>query len=1044
MPRKHRAAIVVVLALAGAGALVGDWYRSRRDPDPRAMLAAAMGSELAFDARLTGGFLPSAGRIVRRSAAGGEATLPPDARIAIAQLEKRAAADPSPKALADLGVAYLVQGDVDRSIALLGDAAAQGPRAAAWSDLAAAYLVKADRVPARNVEYLSRALDAASQSLRLAPSNEALFNRALALDGLAPFVGAASPWAGYLAIERDQPWRTAATQRLESVRPREDSRTRWDGRLRELRSRLTALDRAYVAETATEFPEATLEFFEQELLVHWANAVENGDTRRAHAALREAKLVADAVRTVTDDSMSADEVHAIATGASILARAHLAYADGVRAYDGNDYARARGSFERALAGFSRANSRYRDWAAAQLATILFQERNLTAADQQLASVESSARARGYSTLLARTLWLRGLVYSKQWRLTEALGAFRNSASLFEQANEREYAVSLHHHVADALHTLGEQRESWEYVGRTLEGLSRVRKPVRRYLFLYNAALFALGLDLLEPALLFQDAAVRESLAAGVEVAVEAHTQRAAIHLRRHDVIRAREDLGTAVAHLARMPDGPLEKYLAADIDVLQAQVGQDDPGDRAVGQLRGAIAFFDRAEPARVPRLYLALARAHLAHRANAAAEEALNAGIERLERQQATLDDESLKISYFDEAWDLFQEMVQLQHATRQDSEKAFEYAERSRARSLLASAEGSNAAAPRRLDAIQALLPAGLVLVHYAVLADRVLIWTVSSGSFRLVEQRFDRQDLARLVARHRAAIVEGRESGASNDRLYALLIRPVADALLGSSTVVLAPDGELQQLSFATLRDPATRRYFVEDHTLAVTPSASFFAAGLLRAHARGAASFRSALLVGNPAASTTDGLPGAEAEVGAAARFYPRRDVLTGSAATKARFLKSAPEYDVVHFGGHAFVNAEFPLLSRLQFSADDASDEQHSLFAHEISRLRLPQTRLVVLAACSTAVGAISRGEGAVSVARPFLGAGVPLVIASQWDVDDRATGQLFLAFHRELARSQDPVAALRAAQLSLLRSGDRRASSPASWGAFVALGITAR
>ena len=144
--------------------------------------------------------------------------------------------------------------------------------------------------------------------------------------------------------------------------------------------------------------------------------------------------------------------------------------------------------------------------------------------------------------------------------------------------------------------------------------------------------------------------------------------------------------------------------------------------------------------------------------------------------------------------------------------------------------------------------------------------------------------------------------------------------------------------------------------------------------------------------------------------------------------------------MVHFGGHAFVNPEFPLLSRLAF-AGEAGAEQ-SLFAHEIARVRFPLTRVVVLAACSTAAGVVSRGEGVVSVARPFLGAGVPLVVASQWDVDDRATEQLTLGFHRELAKSGNPVQALHAAQLALLRSGDAVQARPESWGAFVAVGTT--
>ena len=231
-------------------------------------------------------------------------------------------------------------------------------------------------------------------------------------------------------------------------------------------------------------------------------------------------------------------------------------------------------------------------------------------------------------------------------------------------------------------------------------------------------------------------------------------------------------------------------------------------------------------------------------------------------------------------------------------------------------------------------------------------------------------------------------------------------------------------------------------IEDHALMVSPSATFFVDARAAASSRSAMPLKSALLVGNPAAEGARTLPGAESEVAVASQLYQRHELLTGRQATKARFLEMAPRFEVVHFGGHAFVNPEFPLLSRLAF-AGEAGVEQ-SLFAHEIARVRFPLTRVVVLAACSTAAGVVSRGEGVVSVARPFLGAGVPLVVASQWDVDDRATEQLTLGFHRELAKSGNPVQALRAAQLALLRSGDAVQARPESWGAFVAVGTIDR
>jgi CHAT domain-containing protein len=566
------------------------------------------------------------------------------------------------------------------------------------------------------------------------------------------------------------------------------------------------------------------------------------------------------------------------------------------------------------------------------------------------------------------------------------------------------------------------------------------------LYLFNASLFASSQDLFDAALLFQNAAVREATARGGAPVVEALTQRATILNKRGDYSQALLDLGEALALIQKIPEGPVKGYERAGIDVLMAEINQAQGHTPRVDGLQNAIAFFSKADPALVPRLHLDLARAHLASHSVSEADEAFVKGIEQLESQQSRLGDEAFKISYFDESWSLFPEMIEFQTSTRRDVPKAFEYAERSRARSLLAVASGQADSRPFGLREIQNVLPDSVVVVYYVTLSDRLLIWTVTHEGSRLIESPIARQDLARLVSRYRADLVEDRQTVSTDrDKLDDALIHPVSAAFGAETTVVFVPDGDLQRLSFATLRDPRTGRYLIEDHPVLTSPSASFFVAGLSRLRRSGPRRIDSALLVGNPASGAAGielpPLPGAQVEATAAAAFYPRHEVVVGSAATKSRFLQSAPNFDVVHFGGHAFVNVEYPLLSRLSLSPDSHDGAPQSLFAHEISRLRFDRTRLVVLAACSTAVGVVSRGEGVVSVARPFLAAGVPVVIASQWDVDDRATEQLFLAFHRSLVASQDPVIALRNAQLSLLRSERPQLAAPRSWGAFVALGV---
>jgi CHAT domain-containing protein len=202
---------------------------------------------------------------------------------------------------------------------------------------------------------------------------------------------------------------------------------------------------------------------------------------------------------------------------------------------------------------------------------------------------------------------------------------------------------------------------------------------------------------------------------------------------------------------------------------------------------------------------------------------------------------------------------------------------------------------------------------------------------------------------------------------------------------------------------------------------------------------------ALIVGNPHVDPRmwaglSNLPGAEGEAEAIARLYPRSELLTGSRATKGAFLDGVRASQVVHYAGHAASSAEPPFTARLLFARDPRTGDSGALYLHDLGRRDLPRTRVVVLAACRTAAGKVSRVEGALSLGRPFLAAGVPDVVASLWDIDDSVSRQFFVAFHRALMAEGDPDLALRKAQLVLLRGEDATLAHPASWAAFICMG----
>ena len=74
---------------------------------------------------------------------------------------------------------------------------------------------------------------------------------------------------------------------------------------------------------------------------------------------------------------------------------------------------------------------------------------------------------------------------------------------------------------------------------------------------------------------------------------------------------------------------------------------------------------------------------------------------------------------------------------------------------------------------------------------------------------------------------------------------------------------------------------------------------------------------------------------------------------------------------------------------------------------------------MVLSACETGLGKLSRGDEVVGLQRAFLYAGTPAVVTTLWKVDDKATFELVRAFYTRL-ESADPVEALRQAQLETM------------------------
>ncbi|HEX8246205.1 MAG TPA: CHAT domain-containing protein, partial [Longimicrobium sp.] len=106
-----------------------------------------------------------------------------------------------------------------------------------------------------------------------------------------------------------------------------------------------------------------------------------------------------------------------------------------------------------------------------------------------------------------------------------------------------------------------------------------------------------------------------------------------------------------------------------------------------------------------------------------------------------------------------------------------------------------------------------------------------------------------------------------------------------------------------------------------------------------------------------------------------------------------------------------------------------------LTAAQIAGMKLGGMDLVVLSACST-LNDPRGGGGFTGLGGAFLGAGARGVIGSLWEVNDDRTPELMRRFYAEYGKNGDAAAALRFAQLQMLRSKDAGQRSPSAWAGF--------
>ena len=966
------------------------------------------------------------------------------------EIEHRAADTPSSRTLQDLGLLRLAQGRYTDAILSLEAASAQAPGdPKPASDLAASYLVRG-RVENRAFD-LILALDAADRTLAVEPRlAEALFNRAEALTRLSLRSQARAAWELLLRQERRSAWAVHAGRHVRELgAPTVTESWRIERPL--LEAAALRHDTRTVREIVRRFPHPVRLDAEERILPAWGEAWRSRNRDAAAARLAIAAEIGAALAEATGDTLILDTTTAIGQARepalAEMAEGLAVFGRGVDLFNRSKIAEARSLLMAAERKLRSGGSPFQGWALFYGA-VCDHYSNPARAFQAFSQLRRQTDEHRYPVLAGRATWLLGTIANNEGRPEEALRHYRAAFALLDASAGPQLASFVHVLLGEAYMALGEAEKAWEERVTALAGISRTGEPRRLHAALNEFANALLNAGYAGPALAVSGELRDNARAWGKPSALaEAGLERGwALELlgRRDEALQQFQEAETGAAGL----DPGLRNRITGPLALAKASALTGGDPTRSVEVLTGALsADLDNGYLFQLTRLLTARARAYRALGDDARAEDDLRRAIEYHENVRAGVRDEQLRLSSFERAQEVFDEMIRLQVDRHRSPERALEYAERSRSRMLLDLVQGGAAnTLPRALesDGILERLPPEVTLIEYAVLPDRLLAWIADHGTLDLVEVRIAEKDLDRSVEalrnalERRATVGESRAAAAS---LYEMLIRPLEPKLRPGTPLVFVPDRFLVRVPFAALFDARGGRYLIEDRSVSVAPSATLYLAALERLRALPPGR-RTVLAIGDPAFDPRryprlPRLAAADAEAAETAALYPGSQRLQGELATRGAFLESAGAHRLIHFAGHALLHP-VPHLSRLLLAPGDSSDSG-ALYADELARHRLDRTELVVLSACRTVAGGGQR-ENLTGLAAAFLAAGAPAVVASLWDVDDRPTRQLMRQFHLAFRRGSDPGTALRTAQLSLLTGTDPSLRSPAAWAGFETIG----
>jgi len=319
-------------------------------------------------------------------------------------------------------------------------------------------------------------------------------------------------------------------------------------------------------------------------------------------------------------------------------------------------------------------------------------------------------------------------------------------------------------------------------------------------------------------------------------------------------------------------------------------------------------------------------------------------------------------------------------------------------------------------------------LIEYHWSA-EDTLYIFTLTKNNIYTKKVSIERQ-----FHRHTKQFIKALKNSSSEPddfipsgyEIYQTVFAPIHHHLHKNiKKIILLPDGKLNYIPFEALTTTIKNNwdslsYLIDDFTFNYLYSCSNYKNPIITD------SIHTALYI-EPTFNEKNNLPSLGENQISEQIDYPKTIELIKKEPDYNRVIKEIPKADMIHFHTHAEQGTKGS--GKIHLYAGDVINQ------NEIQSLPL-KARHVVLSACETGTGELSRGEGVLSLGWSFVYRGVPSVVMSLWKVSNTSTNELMQYYYEEIGTKAPADVALKNAKIRLRQQGKH----PYHWASFIHTG----